>query len=66
MRIVSFGFQTWGRKTLQALIDSEHEVVLAVTFALDESGLLHVSAVAEETNASARAELRLVAIDEVR
>lgn len=31
MRIVSFGFQTWGRKTLQALIDSEHEVVLAVT-----------------------------------
>ncbi|WP_227998460.1 methionyl-tRNA formyltransferase [Nocardia australiensis] len=31
MRIVSFGFQTWGRKTLQALIDSEHEVVLAIT-----------------------------------
>ncbi|WP_433757288.1 methionyl-tRNA formyltransferase [Nocardia sp. CA-135398] len=31
MRIVSFGFQTWGRKTLQALIDSEHQVVLAVT-----------------------------------
>ncbi|MFX0580643.1 methionyl-tRNA formyltransferase [Nocardia nepalensis] len=31
MRIVSFGFQTWGRRTLQALIDSEHEVVLAVT-----------------------------------
>lgn len=31
MRIVSFGFQTWGRKTLQALIDSKHEVVLAVT-----------------------------------
>ncbi|MEV6273978.1 methionyl-tRNA formyltransferase [Nocardia sp. NPDC051832] len=31
MRIVSFGFQTWGRKTLQALIDSDHEVVLAVT-----------------------------------
>ncbi|MBF6545213.1 methionyl-tRNA formyltransferase [Nocardia brasiliensis] len=31
MRIVSFGFQTWGRKTLQALLDSEHEVVLAVT-----------------------------------
>ncbi|MFI6363248.1 methionyl-tRNA formyltransferase [Nocardia sp. NPDC050630] len=31
MRIVSFGFQTWGRSTLQALIDSEHEVVLAVT-----------------------------------
>ncbi|WP_330252221.1 methionyl-tRNA formyltransferase [Nocardia sp. NBC_00565] len=31
MRIVSFGFQTWGCKTLQALIDSEHEVALAVT-----------------------------------
>ncbi|QIS08916.1 methionyl-tRNA formyltransferase [Nocardia arthritidis] len=31
MRIVSFGFQTWGRKTLQALLDSGHEVVLAVT-----------------------------------
>ncbi|MBF6211592.1 methionyl-tRNA formyltransferase [Nocardia puris] len=31
MRIVSFGFQTWGRRTLQALIDSDHEVVLAVT-----------------------------------
>ncbi|MEU8896799.1 methionyl-tRNA formyltransferase [Nocardia sp. NPDC048505] len=31
MRIVSFGFQTWGRKTLQALLDSDHEVVLAVT-----------------------------------
>ncbi|MEU0504032.1 methionyl-tRNA formyltransferase [Nocardia sp. NPDC005998] len=31
MRIVFFGFQTWGRSTLEALIDSEHEVVLAVT-----------------------------------
>ncbi|MRH91605.1 methionyl-tRNA formyltransferase [Nocardia sp. SYP-A9097] len=31
MRIVSFGFQTWGRKTLAALIDSDHEVVLSVT-----------------------------------
>ncbi|ATL65693.1 methionyl-tRNA formyltransferase [Nocardia terpenica] len=31
MRIVSFGYQTWGRKTLQALIESGHEVVLAVT-----------------------------------
>ncbi|MFI6569856.1 methionyl-tRNA formyltransferase [Nocardia fluminea] len=37
MRIVSFGFQTWGRKTLQALIDSEHEVVLAVTHPAAES-----------------------------
>lgn len=31
MRIVSFGFQTWGCETLRALINSEHEVVLAVT-----------------------------------
>ncbi|MBO0678312.1 methionyl-tRNA formyltransferase [Mycolicibacterium sp. S2-37] len=31
MRIVSFGFQTWGCKTLQALIDLNHDVVLAVT-----------------------------------
>ncbi|MGE2688616.1 methionyl-tRNA formyltransferase [Mycolicibacterium pulveris] len=31
MRIVSFGFQTWGVKTLQALIDLNHDVVLAVT-----------------------------------
>lgn len=37
MRIVSFGFQTWGRKTLQALIDSEHEVVLSVTHPASES-----------------------------
>lgn len=36
MRIVSFGFQTWGRKTLQALIDSDHEVVLAVTHPASE------------------------------
>jgi methionyl-tRNA formyltransferase len=36
MRIVSFGFQTWGRKTLQALIDSEHEVVFAVTHPASE------------------------------
>ncbi|MFF2552733.1 methionyl-tRNA formyltransferase [Nocardia sp. NPDC058058] len=37
MRIVSFGFQTWGRKTLAALIDSEHEVVLSVTHPASES-----------------------------
>lgn len=36
MRIVSFGFQTWGRRTLQALIDSEHEVALAVTHPASE------------------------------
>lgn len=31
MRTVSFGFQTWGYTTLKALIDLDHEVVLAVT-----------------------------------
>ena len=31
MRIVMFGYQTWGHRTLQALLDSDHEVVLAVT-----------------------------------
>lgn len=31
MRIVSFGFQTWGVKTLQALVDLGHDVALAVT-----------------------------------
>ena len=31
MKVVTFGFQTWGRKTLQAVIESGHEVVLAVT-----------------------------------
>lgn len=36
MRIVSFGFQTWGVKTLQALIDLEHDVVLAVTHPASE------------------------------
>ncbi|MGB9305733.1 MAG: methionyl-tRNA formyltransferase [Mycobacterium sp.] len=36
MRVVSFGFQTWGRKTLQALIDLNHQVVLAVTHPASE------------------------------
>lgn len=36
MRIVSFGFQTWGYKTLLALINSNHEVVLAVTHPTSE------------------------------
>ncbi|HET6732820.1 methionyl-tRNA formyltransferase [Mycobacterium sp.] len=31
MRVVFFGFQTWGQKTLQSLIDQNHDVVLAVT-----------------------------------
>jgi methionyl-tRNA formyltransferase len=31
VRVVMFGYQTWGHRTLQALLDSEHEVVLAVS-----------------------------------
>ncbi|OBG74080.1 methionyl-tRNA formyltransferase [Mycobacterium sp. E2462] len=31
MRVVFFGFQMWGYKTLQALIDTDHQVVLAVS-----------------------------------
>ncbi|GAB2941361.1 methionyl-tRNA formyltransferase [Streptomyces heilongjiangensis] len=31
MRVVMFGYQTWGHRTLQALLESRHEVVLAVT-----------------------------------
>ncbi|GGK40450.1 methionyl-tRNA formyltransferase [Pilimelia terevasa] len=31
MRVVMFGYQTWGHRTLQALLDSPHEVVLVVT-----------------------------------
>lgn len=31
MRVVMFGYQTWGHRTLQALLDSEHEVPLVVT-----------------------------------
>ncbi|GGS68173.1 methionyl-tRNA formyltransferase [Planobispora rosea] len=31
MRIVMFGYQTWGHRTLQALLGSGHEVVLVVT-----------------------------------
>jgi methionyl-tRNA formyltransferase len=36
MRVVSFGFQTWGFKTLQALIEQDHDVVLAVTHPASE------------------------------
>jgi methionyl-tRNA formyltransferase len=36
MRVVMFGFQTWGFKTLRALIDLDHEVVLAVTHPASE------------------------------
>ncbi|MCK9904948.1 methionyl-tRNA formyltransferase [Parafrankia colletiae] len=31
MRVVMFGYQTWGHRTLQALLDSHHEVALVVT-----------------------------------
>jgi methionyl-tRNA formyltransferase len=31
MRVVLMGYQTWGYSTLQALLDSDHEVVLVVT-----------------------------------
>lgn len=31
MRVAMFGYQTWGHKTLEALIKSPHEVVLVVT-----------------------------------
>ncbi|MEU0560835.1 methionyl-tRNA formyltransferase [Dactylosporangium sp. NPDC006015] len=31
MRVVMFGYQTWGHRTLQALLASEHEVALVVT-----------------------------------
>ncbi|OBF19857.1 methionyl-tRNA formyltransferase [Mycobacterium kubicae] len=31
MRVVTFGFQTWGCRTLQSVLDLDHDVVLAVT-----------------------------------
>jgi methionyl-tRNA formyltransferase len=31
VRVVMFGYQTWGHRTLQALIDSHHDVALVVT-----------------------------------
>ncbi|MFF0814747.1 methionyl-tRNA formyltransferase [Rhodococcus sp. NPDC003318] len=31
MKVATLGYQTWGHRTLQALVDSTHEVVLAVT-----------------------------------
>ncbi|MDQ3406436.1 MAG: methionyl-tRNA formyltransferase [Actinomycetota bacterium] len=31
MRVVMFGFQTWGHRTLRALLDSEHDVAMVVT-----------------------------------
>lgn len=31
MRVAMFGYQTWGHRTLQALVDAGHEVALVVT-----------------------------------
>ncbi|HVW44164.1 MAG TPA: formyltransferase family protein [Amycolatopsis sp.] len=31
MRVAMFGYQTWGHRTLRALLNSEHEVALVVT-----------------------------------
>ncbi|MCA2215603.1 methionyl-tRNA formyltransferase [Jidongwangia harbinensis] len=31
MRVILFGYQTWGHRTLQALLNSPHEVALVVT-----------------------------------
>ncbi|GAB77474.1 methionyl-tRNA formyltransferase [Austwickia chelonae] len=31
MRVVMFGYQTWGHRTLRALLESEHDVVMVVT-----------------------------------
>jgi methionyl-tRNA formyltransferase len=36
MRVVSFGFQNWGFRTLRALIDLDHEVLLAVAHPASE------------------------------
>jgi len=36
MRVVMFGFQTWGHRTLQALLDSAHDVVMVVTHPVGE------------------------------
>ena len=36
MRVVMFGYQTWGHRTLQALLKSRHEVCLVVTHPTSE------------------------------
>ncbi|EIV91075.1 methionyl-tRNA formyltransferase [Frankia sp. QA3] len=36
MRVVMFGYQTWGHRTLRALLHSEHEVTLVVTHPASE------------------------------
>lgn len=37
MRVIVFGFQTWGYRTLQAVLGSKHDVVLAVTHPAGDS-----------------------------
>ncbi|MBE1489990.1 methionyl-tRNA formyltransferase [Plantactinospora soyae] len=37
MRVVMFGYQTWGHRTLEALLNSEHEVSLVVTHPKSEN-----------------------------
>ena len=36
MRVVLFGYQTWGHKTLEALVKSRHDVVAVVTHPVSE------------------------------
>ncbi|MFD8912266.1 methionyl-tRNA formyltransferase [Streptomyces sp. NPDC059575] len=36
MRVAMFGYQTWGHRTLQALLDSGHEIVLVLTHPASE------------------------------
>jgi methionyl-tRNA formyltransferase len=36
MRVAMFGYQTWGHRTLRALIDAGHEVALVVTHPVSE------------------------------
>lgn len=36
MRVMMFGYQTWGHRTLQALLDSEHDVACVVTHPASE------------------------------
>ncbi|MEE2059072.1 methionyl-tRNA formyltransferase [Rhodococcus artemisiae] len=37
MRVVTFGFQTWGHRTLSAVLDAGHEVALAVTHPVSDN-----------------------------
>lgn len=54
MRVVVLGYQTWGHRTLQALLKSRHEVCLVVTH--PTSGHVYESIWADSVEALARAE----------